>query len=69
MYQNSHDESIVKFGIENYDVDICWIREELEGERDYPSVALMDFDIIIGTYEDHEDEDCLGSYEEYDEYY
>lgn len=69
VYQNSDDESIVKFGIENYDVDICWIREELGGERDYPSVALMDFDIIIGTYEDYEDENCLGSYEEYDEYY
>lgn len=69
VLENSDDESIVIFGIENYDVDIEWIREELYGERDDYSAALMDFDRIIGANnaEDYEDQEFLGGYDIYEE--
>ena len=70
VLENSDDELIVRFGIENYDVDVAWIREELHGEKDDFSAALMDFDRMIGTYDDYEeDQDSLGNYEDYDEGY
>lgn len=71
VLENSEDESIVSFGIENYDIDIEWIREELYSEKDDYSAALMDFDRIIGCYndfdEDYEDQDFLGDYDIYEE--
>ena len=57
--ENSDNEEIVKFGIKNYDVDIEWIREELRGDRDWDSTALIDFDVEIGTYEEDYDSDSL----------
>ena len=57
--ENSDNEEIVKFGIKNYDVDIEWIREELRGDRDWDSTALIDFDVAIGTYEEDYDSDSL----------
>jgi len=71
VLENSEDESIVIFGIKNYDIDIEWIREELYSEKDDYSAALMDFDRIIGCYndfdEDYEDQDFLGDYDIYEE--
>jgi hypothetical protein len=37
---------------------IEWIREELRGDRDWDSTALIDFD-AIGTYEEDYDSDSL----------
>ena len=59
VLENSDNEEIVKFGIKNYDVDIEWIREELRGDRDWDSTALIDFDVEIGTYEEDYDSDSL----------
>jgi hypothetical protein len=59
VLENSDNEEIVKFGIKNYDVDIEWIREELRGDRDWDSTALIDFDVAIGTYEEDYDSDSL----------
>lgn len=59
VLENSDNEEIVKFGIKNYDVDIEWIREELRGDRDWDSTALIDFDVAIGTYEENYDSDSL----------
>ena len=71
VLENSEDESIVSFGIENYDIDIEWIREELHGEKDDYSAALMDFDRIIGCYNDFDEVDegqgFLGDYDIYEE--
>ena len=59
VLENSDNDEIVKFGIKNYDVDIEWIREELRGDRDWDSTALIDFDVAIGTYEEDYDSDSL----------
>lgn len=69
VLENSDDETIVSFGIENYDIDIEWIREELYGERDDYSAALMDFDRITGegNFDEYdEDQDFLGDYDIYE---
>lgn len=51
ILENSDDPNIVLFGIKNYDIDVQWIREELGGDEQ-DTASLMDFDRIIGTYED-----------------
>ena len=77
--QNSTEYSIVKLGIEQYDVDPDDIREELRCDiREdivLMSAALMDFDATMGSYFEDNREQDTGEYDEdecysgeYDEY-
>ena len=54
---NSDDADYVQFAIAHYDVDIEWIQDELRGERDCDSASLMNFNLIIGTSEEVEQEE------------
>ena len=58
-YERSDKQEIVKFDIENYDIDIEWIRNELRGDRDSDCTAAIDFDQAIDTYEEEYDSDSL----------
>ena len=51
VLDNSDDPNIVLFGIKNYDIDVQWIREQLGGDEQ-DTASLMEFDLVIGTYED-----------------
>ncbi|WP_417905371.1 Ulp1 family isopeptidase [Candidatus Tisiphia endosymbiont of Micropterix aruncella] len=68
VLENSDNEEIVKFGIENYDIDTAWVRGELNAGREHQdsySAALMDFDrIIMGIDEDFSHSDNETYYEE-----
>lgn len=57
ILENSDNEEIVDFGIEHYEIDIDWVRSELDGDRDGDSAALMDFDRIMMKYDHQIDSD------------
>ena len=52
VLEHSDDIGMVEFGRENYDVDIGWIRGELDDGRD--GAMLMNFDLLIGTHEEYD---------------
>ena len=49
VYDNSDNQEILSFGINNYNVDIVLIRNELRGDRDSDCTAVIDFDLAIET--------------------
>lgn len=57
VYENSHDEEVVKFGMKHYDIEIEIIRGEIYSPGDHYA-ALADFDRMIGWDEDYEGDSC-----------
>lgn len=67
VYEESDDQEIVDFGIENYDVDIDEVRSQLNEGHDIDGAALMHFDLISGEYDDPYDDYCCYNFEEEEE--
>lgn len=68
VLENSDDMRYIEFGIKHYDVDVGWIQQELNGDREDPSASSMFFEAALLNIDgDNGDgyESSLGGYSDF----